>query len=118
MKRFNRHQIIYWAPRILSFFYVLFLSLFALDVFSEYSGWAVIVPLLIHLIPSFILLLVIALAWKYELIGTLVFLGLALFYIYAVGLHRPWSWYASISGPAAIIGGLFFLSWKQRKNKK
>lgn len=108
-------KIIYWLPRILSIGFALFLSLFSLDVFSEYSGSAVLLPLLIHLIPSFVLLAVILVAWKCELVGMIVFLGFALFYIVMVGLDRPWSWYAGISGPSAIVGILFLLSWLERR---
>ncbi|MFH1832858.1 MAG: hypothetical protein ABH816_01640 [Candidatus Levyibacteriota bacterium] len=117
MSLFSKHQFLHWAPRILSFLYVLFLSLFALDVFSEYSGWAVVLPLFIHLIPSFILLIVVAISWRYEIVGAVIFFGFALFYIYAVGFDRPWSWYAGISGPAGIVGILFFLSWIGKKKK-
>jgi hypothetical protein len=112
---FHKCQLLHWAPRILSFGFVLFLSLFALDVFSEYSGFAIIVPLFMHLIPSFILLIVVAISWKYKLVGTTVFLGFSLFYIYSVGLDRHWSWYAGISLPAAIVGTLFLLSWISKK---
>lgn len=108
-------KVIYWSPRILGIIFVLFLSLFALDVFSEYSGWQIILPLFIHLLPSLFLLLVIAVAWKYDLVGAVVFLFAAIFYVWMVGLGRPWPWYLVISGPAAITGILFLLSWLKKK---
>ncbi|MDD2913271.1 MAG: hypothetical protein PHS29_01345, partial [Candidatus Pacebacteria bacterium] len=111
--------IIHWLPRILSIGFVLFLSLFALDVFSEYSGWNVALPLLMHLIPSFVLLGIILVAWKYDLVGAIVFLGFAIFYVFAAGFDRPWSWYVCISCPAAIVGILFFINWWfQRRRPK
>jgi len=118
MSSFGKGQILRYAPRVLSLLYVLFLSLFALDVFSEYSGWAVILPLLIHLIPSFILLIILVVAWKYELVGAVAFLGFSIFYIVNVGLDRPWSWYVGISLPSAVVGILFLLSWIGRKKAK
>lgn len=108
-------KIIYWLPRILSIAFVLFLSLFALDVFSEYSGWGVILPFLMHLAPMFVLLAIIAVAWKYDLAGAAVFLIVAIGYILLIGFNRPWSWYVFISGPAALVAVLFFLSWISRK---
>lgn len=105
----------YWAPRILSLLFVLFLSLFSLDVFGEYTGLTVILPLLIHLIPSFILLAGVIFAWKHDLVGAIIFIGFALIYILMVGFNRPWSWYAGISGPTAIVGFLYFLNWKRKK---
>jgi uncharacterized membrane protein len=111
-------KIIYWLPRILSLAFVLFLSLFALDVFGEYSGWAAIPALLIHLLPMFILLAFVIAAWKYDLVGLIVFPVFALGYVLLVGLDRHWSWYAAISGPAIIVGFLFFLSWAQKRADK
>ncbi|MFA5083788.1 MAG: hypothetical protein WC475_00160 [Candidatus Paceibacterota bacterium] len=108
-------KIIYWLPRILSIGFILFLSLFALDVFSEYSGWNAVLPLLIHLLPSLVLIGIVIVAWKYELAGAIAFLGFAVFYVCAAGLNRPWSWYASISGPSAVVGILFLVSWFQKK---
>ena len=112
------NKIVYWFPRILSIAFVLFLSLFALDVFGEYSGWQTILAFLIHLLPSFILLAVILVAWRYDLVGAVAFLGFAVFYIFMVGFNRPWSWYVGISCPAAIVGILFFLSCLASKKKK
>jgi len=108
-------KIIYWLPRILSIGFVLFISLFALDVFSEHSGWSVIPALFMHLLPSFVLLGIIIVVWKHDLMGAAIFLILAVFYIWMVGFDRPWSWYAFISGPAAIVGILYFISWFQKR---
>lgn len=108
------YKLFYWLPRILSVAFILFLSMFALDVFSSYQGWAVILPLLIHLIPSFVLLLLTLIAWKYELVGTTIYLGFAVFYVFAAGFDRPWSWYAFVSGPSALLGILYFVSYKTR----
>lgn len=115
MKSKDAHQVFFWTPRILSLVFVGFLSLFALDVFTEYSGFAVVVPLLIHLIPSLILLALVIVAWKREIVGTITFLGFAVFYVYTVGFDRHWTWYAFISGPATIVGLLFLASWIEQK---
>lgn len=109
-------KIIYWLPRILSIVFVLFLSLFALDAFEGSSGWQTVLGFLIHLLPSFILLAVILIAWKHDLVGAIAFLASAVLYVFTVGFDRPWSWYACISGPAAIVGILYLLNWlKKRK---
>ncbi|MFA5155314.1 MAG: hypothetical protein WC453_02670 [Patescibacteria group bacterium] len=110
------HKAIYWLPRILSLGFVLFLSLFALDVFTEYSGWSAVLPFLIHLIPMLILLAAVLVAWKYDLVGAVIFFGFAVFYIVMVGWGRPWSWYAAISLPSAIVGLLYLLSWRYKKS--
>ncbi|MGD1006807.1 MAG: hypothetical protein ABR980_06215 [Ignavibacteriaceae bacterium] len=111
-------KIVYWSPRILSIAFILFLALFALDVFKEYSGWNIIPALFMHLLPSLVLIVFIIIAWKYDLIGTAVFLFVAVSYVAMAGTHHHWSWYASISGPSVVIAILFLLSWFQKRNLK
>lgn len=114
----NWKKIISWFPRILSLAFVLFLSLFALDVFGEYTGWELVIALFMHLLPTFVLLGVVIISWKYDLVGAIVFFAFAFFYIVAAGLGRPWSWYAFISGPAFIVAILFFVSWLQKRKDR
>ncbi len=107
--------ILFWTPRVLSLAFVLFLSLFALDVFDQYTGLNALLPLLMHLLPALALLIVCVVAWKYEWVGALVFLGFAALYAWDVGWARPWSWYATIAAPSALVGILYLVSWSQRK---
>lgn len=109
-------NIFYWLPRILSLLFVAFLSLFALDVFSEYQGWELIIALAIHLIPSFVLLVTAIIAWKFDLVGVVVFLGAAILYVWNAGFDKPWSWYAFIAGPAALVGLLYLGNFILRKS--
>ncbi|HQR39875.1 MAG TPA: hypothetical protein PLF26_15925 [Blastocatellia bacterium] len=100
------------APRVLAIGFALFLSIFAADVFEERSGfWQTIGALLVHLLPAFLVLLVLALAWHRELVGGLVFLLLgALYLLFAVG-RMHWSALVVVSGPLFAIGALFVCSW-------
>lgn len=109
-------KIIYWSPRVLSVCFIVFLSLFSFDVFGEYIGWEVLLALLMHLVPSLVLLVLTIIAWKHDLVGAVVYLAAAIGYVLLVGFDRPGSWYLGISGPAALVGILFLLSWRQRKN--
>ncbi len=118
LHKWSSMKSIIWVPRILSIGYVLFISLFALDVFSEYSGTEVFLPLFMHLLPSLMLLLVTVIAWKYELVGAVIFLGFALFYVWDVGFTRPLSWYLAIAVPASVVGILYLISWLQRRSHK
>ena len=95
-------KIIYWLPRVLSIGFVLFLSLFSLDVFSEFSGWNVFLPLFMHLLPSFVLLGVIAFTWKHEQIGGFIFLAVGLFVLVFSNFGSM-----IISLPIIILGILF-----------
>lgn len=110
------NKFLHWSPRILSILFLIFLSLFTLDVFGEYQGLAILPALFMHLLIPLILLVVTVLAWKKDLIGVVVFFAFAIYYVYIIGFNRDWSLYASISGPAIIIGILFLLNWfKKRK---
>ena len=111
-------KILFWLPRVLGIGFVLFLSVFALDVFGEYKGWDIVSALFMHLLPSIALLLVIIVSWRRDLIGAFVFLGAAAFYIYDIGFGEHWSLYAAIPAPAAIVGILFLTNWIISKRKK
>ena len=113
-----KNKFLYWSPRILSLLFVTFLSLFALDVFSGYQGLAVLPTLLMHLLMPIALLIAIIVAWKLELVGAITFFCFAFYYIVLVGFNRDWSWYATIFGPAIIVGVLFLLSWLKKRPKK
>ncbi len=107
-------KVLYWMPRILGLLFAGFISIFALDVFQENHGfWPTLLALAMHLIPTAILLVLLAVAWRWELAGFLAFSGLAIFYVVAFWGRFHWSAYALISGPLFLLGGLFLLSWRQ-----
>jgi len=55
----------YWLPRILCILAILFISLFALDSFDpELSLYKQLSGFLMHMIPSFILVALLIVAWK------------------------------------------------------
>jgi hypothetical protein len=105
-------RLIFWAPRSLAILFILFLGLFALDVFGEGHGfWGTLVALFMHLIPNLLVLAILVLAWKWEWIGALLFAGLGVFYI-------VWAWgkvhisaHFVISGPLFLIAILFLVGW-------
>ena len=63
-------KILFWTPRIICILAILFVSMFALDSFEP--GVPVsqqILAFLMHMIPSFVLILALLIAWKWELVG-------------------------------------------------
>ena len=118
MSTFSRRAL-FWTPRILSIVFIAFLSLFALDVFNKGLGfWQTAQALMIHLIPSFVLIAALAFAWRWEWIGTALFGAAGLLYIWwVVSMARPVPpdirliWALTIAAPALVIAGLFLANW-------
>jgi hypothetical protein len=108
-------KVLFWTPRFMGILFVLFLSLFSLDVFDmELGFWETLLAWLIHSIPSVVLLVALVLAWKWEWIGALIFIGWAILYLVAFR-DQSLSAYLAISGLPAFIGLLFLLGWIWRK---
>ena len=110
-------RVLYWTPRILSILFAIFVSLFALDVFGAgYSFWETLLALLIHLIPTFAILIVLAISWRWEWIGVVLFVFLATFYLVRFGGQSHWSTNLMMSGPPFLVGILFIINWFYRKD--
>ena len=118
----------HWIPRILCMLAILFISIFALDAFSEgASFWQQLGGFFIHLIPSFFLLIILVLSWKRELIGGIFFTvaGLVLTpFIYNKNYDMNNSVIMSlgivlmITIPFVVVGVLFILSYYLKKKKQ
>jgi hypothetical protein len=115
-------RTLFWAPRILSIVIIAFASFFALGVFDRHLGfWQAAYTLTICLIPSFVLIAVLILAWRWEWIGAAFYAAVGLFYLWAVvDIMRPISLVVKlprilkISGPAFLIAWLFLANWLKR----
>jgi len=102
-------RLVFWAPRILCVLFAAFVSLFALDIFGEgYSFWETIVALAMHLIPTAVILVALAIAWRWEWVGGLVFIALGALYI-LIFPQGHWGAYLVISGPLFLVGILFLV---------
>jgi hypothetical protein len=103
---------LFWTPRVLTLLYAVFLSLFALDVFDEgYGMWQTIIALFMHLIPTWIVLAILAVSWRWGLVGTLLCFALGASYVIFCWGRFHWSAYLLISGPLFLIGALFLIDW-------
>ena len=116
-------KFLLWLPRVLSILFIAFLALFSFDVFEPGMKWReILLGLLMHNIPVFVMIAVLAIAWKHEIVGAIAF-GLAGLLHIILTVNRaglPWqlafSWSLIIAGPAFIIGFLFMHNWyKKRK---
>jgi peptidoglycan/LPS O-acetylase OafA/YrhL len=120
-----KRSVFYWAPRILGLAAIAFISMFALDSFE--AGLPLTTQLLHfaqHLIPSFLLLALLALAWKWEKVGGIAFIGIGLTFsplVYMLNHGRNHFSVAQsllvvliITVPFIITGALFLLSHSKR----
>lgn len=105
-------KFVFWTPRILCILFALFISLFALDVFGAgYSFWQTLLALFMHLVPTFVILIVLAFSWRREWIGGILFIAFGIYYIVAAWGKFVLSVYFLISGPLFLIGILFLINW-------
>jgi hypothetical protein len=66
--------VLFWSPRVLSILFTAFVSVFALDVFGEGHGfWQTCLALLMHLVPSALLLAALLVAWRHQCVGAILF---------------------------------------------
>lgn len=116
-----------WTPRVLCIIAILFISMFAFDAFSpEMTFWQNLGSLLMHLLPSFVLIAFLVVAWKWELTGgiliTLVGLATAPF-IYNLNFQRTQSVSTTIGAvlivslPFIVIGILFIVSYFMNRKR-
>ncbi len=121
-------KLLHWTPRILCILAIIFLSLFALDAFEE--GMPIgkqILGFLIHMIPSFVLIIFLIIAWKWEFIGGIIFMAVGIIFspiIFNMNYSMNESiWVsigiiASITFPFIIVGVLFVVNYYQKKKEK
>jgi hypothetical protein len=104
-------RLLYWTPRILCIAYAGFISIFAMDVFSEpLALWQKALDLALHLIPTAIFLAVLAVTWRREWIGALLFPLLAVLHLVSKWGQLHWSAYAVIEVPLLVVGALFLVN--------
>ncbi len=115
MQNTNRSAL-YWAPRMLGLAAAIFLATFAFDVFGEGLAFGdLVVAFVIHLIPSMSILAVLAVAWRWERVGGMLFIVLGFFYVAMFWDPGRWMAYLIIAGPLFVTGGLFMLNhWIMR----
>ena len=113
-------KVIHWLPRIICILAILFISLFAGDAFEHGDTlWQKLGAFLIHLIPSLILAIFLTIAWKWELIGGIIFMAIGLGFSPYIFLHNydmnhsvglSLAIVMAINMPFVLVGILFLIS--------
>jgi hypothetical protein len=119
-------RLFHWLPRTLCILAILFFSMFVLDASAPgLTPSQQLEALRIHLIPSFVLLALLLIAWKWEFVGgiALAATGLVLSIpVFALNYRRTHSIGVSLSIilmvtiPFVVVGILFIVSHRMRKN--
>jgi len=108
----KKHKLIQWLPRAIVILYIAFISLLSLDVFGEYAFPEVLIALFIHLIPAFILIALLVLAWKKPKIGGACFILLAVGFTFFFHTYQDLIGFLTLSG-MPFLAGLLFLTDKR-----
>ncbi len=119
----NSNPLLYWSPRVLCILSILFVSVFALDAFKP--GLPVLQQIedfATHLVPSFILVVLLVVAWNWELVGGIIFLLLGLVlspFVFTLNYNNNHSVLTSlgiillITFPFILVGILFIIHHKK-----
>lgn len=106
-----KNKVLTWTPRVIAMLAILFMMIFSLDCFeSSYSMGERLTCFLMHNIPALIIVLILVIAWRWELAGGILFLLSALAgAIFFRGFSgNPGS--LIVMAPFAVAGLLFILS--------
>ena len=124
----TKEKVILWLPRLLCIGAILFVSMFALDAFEPGMPFGQqILNFTMHLIPSFVLSLLLWIAWKKSYLGGILFAlaGIVMSpFVYTLNYNRTHSiWISSsiilmITVPFIVIGILFIMSHFQNRRRK
>ncbi|VVB77624.1 Uncharacterised protein [uncultured archaeon] len=120
----NISRVLYWTPRVLSILFILFIAMFSLDIFgNNYTFWETVVGLFMHNIPTFVLIIFLIIAWKWEWVGAVGYILAGILYMALVTITSSmdgfkWyylSWSILIAGPAIIVGILWWINWIKKR---
>ena len=106
-------RLVYWVPRIALLAFAAFVGLFALDVLGAGDGFRdTLLALVIHLVPTAVLLAAAGLAWRRPWVGAVCSIGWSAWYLAESWGRFPMSVYALLAGAPFLVGALFALDWR------
>jgi hypothetical protein len=119
-------RVIHWIPRILCILAILFISFFALDAFSPgFTIWQQLGAFAVHLIPSYILIALLVIAWKREFTGGIIFAAIGIVFSPLIFMINHGRNHIStgmslvlvlmINLPFVVVGVLFIISHFMKK---
>ena len=104
------NKVLFWTPRIFGILSILFMMMFSLDCF-EMGGTDALICLVMHNIPAFIIILVMVVAWKWELLGGILFVIVSFAgAVYFNGFGGNWG-VMPVMAPFLLSGILFLVHY-------
>ena len=111
-------KMLFWIPRILAIVAILFMMMFSLDCFESGITREILLCFVMHNIPAFIIVAILVIAWKWELIGSILFVAAFLAgCIFFKAFTGNWG-ALIIMLPFLITGALFFVHYYLYLRKK
>lgn len=113
---FSKKNKWHLAATILGVLYAVALLVFAADVFNHEQNIAqTFYDILLHLLPTAVILLIVFVAYNRPLIGAIIYLVLGLMYIITGWARMHWSAHVLIAGPLLLLSALYITAWKSNK---
>mgnify|MGYP001615988989 CR=1 FL=1 len=103
----HENKLLFWTPRVAVIVLASFIALLALEVFIEPRIWE------IHLIPTALVLIILAVTWKHEWFGGMMFILLGTASMIITLNHVDLI--LLISVPLLLAGTLLLVGWYTRK---
>ena len=111
------NRFMHWLPRVLALAGAIFLALVAFDVFGSDAGiWEELLCFLIHLAPTYVILTALIVAWRWELLGGILFIVLGLLFVLMFP-DEDWLTFAITTVPSVVVGILFIVDWYQGREE-
>ena len=111
-------RLLHWTPRVLAILFIAFVSMFSLDVFGVgYSPWETLVAFTMHNIPSLVLIILVALAWRWPWVGSLGFLAFAAWFFAMNGFTWVGDWIGLLlfGLTPCLVATLYAADWLVRR---
>lgn len=113
---FSKKNKWHLAATSLGVLYAVALLIFAADVFNHEQNIAqTFYDILLHLLPTAVILLIVFVAYNRPLIGAIIYLVLGLIYIITGWASMHWTAHVLIAGPLLLLSALYITAWKSIK---
>ncbi len=113
---FSKKNKWHLAATSLGVLYAVALLIFAADVFNHEQNIAqTFYDILLHLLPTAVILLIVVVAYNRPLIGAIIYLALGLMYIITGWASMHWTAHVLIAGPLLLLSALYITAWKSIK---